>query len=242
MCKCACECVCIFVRVSCVWLYMSCMCSNTYVFEQPSVFECMFVYEQASLVAQTVKSLPAKWETWIQSVGGEDPLEEEMAIHSSILAWRILWAEEPGGMLSIAPWGVGHDWTTNTFMCEGVYVDMCVCIPVCRCISVCVLCECVRRMWVFMNVYGCVREWACVVSAPLTSSSSSKRHAVFLWGATLKPHVVPSELPVGVAWPHMGRERREGAPGLGELSSTFILSHNDGSGEQEAWTRFLGVS
>ena len=209
---------------------------HTYVFEQPSVFECMFVYEQASLVAQTVKSLPAKWETWSQSLGGEDPLEEEMAIHSSILAWRILW------MLSIAPWGVGHDWATNTFMCEGVCVDMCVCITVCRCISVCVLCECVRRMWVFMNVYGCVREWACVVSAPLTSSSSSKLHAVFLWGATLKPHVVPSELPVGVAWPHMGRERREGAPGLGELTSTFILSHNDRSGEQEAWTRFLGVS
>ena len=75
---------------------------STCVFEQPSVFECMFVYELASLVAQMVKSLPAKWETWIRSLGGEDPLEEEMATHSSILAWRTPWTEEPGGMLSIA--------------------------------------------------------------------------------------------------------------------------------------------
>ena len=43
----------------------------------------------ASLVAQSVKSPPAKWETWVRSLGGEDPLEEGMAIHSSILAWRI---------------------------------------------------------------------------------------------------------------------------------------------------------
>ena len=52
----------------------------------------------ASLVAQTVKNLLTKWETWVQSLCGEDPLEEEMATHSSILAWRIPWREEPGGL------------------------------------------------------------------------------------------------------------------------------------------------
>ena len=50
----------------------------------------------ASLVAQTVKNLPAMWETWVRSLGWKDPLEKEMAIHSSILAWKIPWTEEPG--------------------------------------------------------------------------------------------------------------------------------------------------
>ena len=50
----------------------------------------------ATLLAQTVKNLPAMRETWVQSNGWEDPLEEGMATHSSILAWRILWTEEPG--------------------------------------------------------------------------------------------------------------------------------------------------
>jgi len=52
---------------------------------------------QASLVAQRVKNLPAMLETQLQSLGGEDPLEEEMATHSRILAWEIPWTEEPGG-------------------------------------------------------------------------------------------------------------------------------------------------
>ena len=53
-------------------------------------------YPWPSLVAQTVKHLPAMQETWVQSLGWEDPLEKEMAIHSSILAWRIPWTEGPG--------------------------------------------------------------------------------------------------------------------------------------------------
>ena len=48
-------------------------------------------YSWASLVAQLVKNLPAMWETWVQSLGGEDPLEKGKATHSSILAWRIPW-------------------------------------------------------------------------------------------------------------------------------------------------------
>ena len=54
-----------------------------------------------SLVAQTVKSLPAMRETWIRSLGQEDFLEKEMATHSSVLPWRIPWTEEPGGLQSM---------------------------------------------------------------------------------------------------------------------------------------------
>ena len=56
-----------------------------------------------SLVTQTVKSLPAVWETQVQSLGQEDPLEKEMATHSSILAWRIPWTEETGRLQSLGP-------------------------------------------------------------------------------------------------------------------------------------------
>ena len=56
---------------------------------------------QASLVAQTIKNLPAVQETWVQSLGWEDPLEEVMATHSSILAWRIPRTEEPKGLQSV---------------------------------------------------------------------------------------------------------------------------------------------
>ena len=55
----------------------------------------------ASLVAQKLKPLPALQETWVQSLGQKDPLEKKMATHSSILAWRIPWTEEPGGLKSM---------------------------------------------------------------------------------------------------------------------------------------------
>ena len=64
-----------------------------------------------SLIAQSVKNPPAMQETWVQFLGWEDPLEKEMATHSSILAEGILWTEEPGGLLSIGLHGVGHDWS-----------------------------------------------------------------------------------------------------------------------------------
>ena len=57
----------------------------------------------ASLVAQRLKRLPAMWETWVQSLDQKDPLEKEMATCSSILAWRIPWTEEPGGVQSMGP-------------------------------------------------------------------------------------------------------------------------------------------
>ena len=57
---------------------------------------------RASLVAQTVKHLPAMRETWVRPLGWEAPLEKEMATHSSILAWTIPWTEEPGRLQSMA--------------------------------------------------------------------------------------------------------------------------------------------
>jgi len=64
-----------------------------------------------------VKNLPSMQETWVRSLGQEDPLEKEMAIHSSILAWRIPWTEDPGGLQSMGLQRVGHDRATNTTLC-----------------------------------------------------------------------------------------------------------------------------
>ena len=72
-----------------------------------------FGFGWASLVAQTIKNTPAMQEMQVRSLGGEDPLEKEMATHSSILAWRILWTEEPGGLQSKGLQRVGHDWATS---------------------------------------------------------------------------------------------------------------------------------
>ena len=60
-------------------------------------------------MAQTVKRLPAWWETWVRSLGQEDALEKEMATHSNTLAWKISWMEESGGLQSMGPQRVGHD-------------------------------------------------------------------------------------------------------------------------------------
>ena len=70
---------------------------------------------EASLVTQTVKNLSAMWETRVRSLGQEDPLEESMATHSSILAWRIPWSEEPGRLQSKGSQVVGHDRATHIF-------------------------------------------------------------------------------------------------------------------------------
>ena len=61
-----------------------------------------------------VKNLPAIQETWVPSLGWEDPLEKGMATHSSILAWRIPWTEEPGGLQSMGSQRVRHDWVIST--------------------------------------------------------------------------------------------------------------------------------
>ena len=73
--------------------------------------------------AQMVKTLPAMQETWVQSLGQEDPLEKGMATHSSISVWRIPWTEKPGRLgQSIGSRRVGNDWATNIF----IYVCMCI--------------------------------------------------------------------------------------------------------------------
>ena len=59
--------------------------------------------------ASAVKNLPSMQETWVQSLGREDPLKEVMAAHASILAWRISWTDEPGGLQSVGSQRVGHD-------------------------------------------------------------------------------------------------------------------------------------
>ena len=69
----------------------------------------MLPTEGAFLVAQTVKRLTAMRETWVQSLGREDPLEKEMATHSSTLAWKIPWTEEPGRLRSMGAQRVGQD-------------------------------------------------------------------------------------------------------------------------------------
>ena len=71
-----------------------------------------------ALAAQMVRNLPAVQETWVWSLGQEDPLKEERAIHSSILAWRIPWTEEPGGLRFTGLQRVGHNWVTKPLSYE----------------------------------------------------------------------------------------------------------------------------
>ena len=72
-------------------------------------------HQEASTVAQLVKNLPTMQETWVQSLSWEDPLEKGKATHSSILAWRISWTEEPGRLQSLGSQRVGHNLATFTF-------------------------------------------------------------------------------------------------------------------------------
>ena len=75
----------------------------------------------ASLVAQTVKRLPAKWETRVRFLGWEDPLEKEMAIHSSIVAWKIPWMEEPDRLQSMGSKRVRHNWATSLYFLKACW-------------------------------------------------------------------------------------------------------------------------
>ena len=75
---------------------------------------CDWFPHVASLVGQRVKNLPAMQKTRVRSLGQEDPLEEDMATHSRILAWRIPWTKEPGGLQYTGMQRVGRDWATNT--------------------------------------------------------------------------------------------------------------------------------
>ena len=78
----------------------------------------------ASLVAQVVKTPSAVQDTWVRFLGREDLLEQGMATHSSPLAWRIPWTEEPGRLQSMGSQRAGHDWTTNTHTNEATKVRL----------------------------------------------------------------------------------------------------------------------
>ena len=72
-------------------------------------FRCLQRVDRTSLVAEMINNLPAMQETYVRSLGQEDPLEEEMATHSSVLAWRIPWTEEIGRLESMGSLRVRHD-------------------------------------------------------------------------------------------------------------------------------------
>ena len=86
------------------------------------VYICIHIW--ASLVAQVVKNLPAMQDTWVWSLCEEDPLEKGMATYSSIVAWRIPQAEEPGWLQAMGSQRVGHGWVTDTFTSlSHTYID-----------------------------------------------------------------------------------------------------------------------
>ena len=80
---------------------------------EDQIKNCIYHSPWASLVAQRLKRLPPVQQTRVWSLGGEDPLEKEMVTHSSILAWRIPWTEEPSRLQSMGSQRVGHDWATS---------------------------------------------------------------------------------------------------------------------------------
>ena len=77
-------------------------------------------YSLILVVTQTVKNLPVMRETWVRSLGQEDPQEKGTATYSSILSWRIPWTEEPGGLQSMGLQRVIYDWETNTLLIENL--------------------------------------------------------------------------------------------------------------------------
>ena len=88
-------------------------------------FALICVHRLTFPVAQTVKHLPTMWETWVQSLNQEDHLEKEMVTHSSILAWKIQWAEEPGGLQTMGLQRVRHDWATSFYRLNKTNRNVC---------------------------------------------------------------------------------------------------------------------
>ena len=107
-------------RLHCCHITIGTEFKEKYILEQNELFCCaiiisetkvetMFYMTKTSPVAQIVKRLPTMRETWDRSLGREDPLEKEMATHSSILTWKTPWTEEPGRLLSMGLQRIGHD-------------------------------------------------------------------------------------------------------------------------------------
>ena len=103
-----------FLLLELLW-GLSC-CASLWSLSLLSLVFSLFWFTTAFFVAQRLKCLPGMQETWVWSLGWEDPLEKEMATHSSALAWRIPWREEPGRLQSMGLQRVGHDWVTLLYL------------------------------------------------------------------------------------------------------------------------------
>ena len=95
---------------------VSCTAGRFFTIWAPGIWVQLGPWNRASLLAQTVKNLPAIQETWVRAPGQEDPPEKGVAAHSSILAWRIPRTKEPGGLQSMGLQRMGHDWVNNTYL------------------------------------------------------------------------------------------------------------------------------
>ena len=125
---------------------------------------------EASLVAQRLKHLLAMWETWVRSLSWEDPLEKEMATHSSILAWRIPWTEEPGGLQSTGSQRVGHDWATSlTHSLRRWVKEHLAMIYVKECSAYVFHCE-FYSFWPYIEIFNLFCIYLCMVSGSVLIS------------------------------------------------------------------------
>ena len=118
-------------------------------------FKKLYLYDLsmlilASLVAQTVKKLLAIQETWVWSLDRDNHLDKEMATHTSILAWRVSWTEEPGGLQSMGLQRVGHDWATIALIFMLIHVELVHSVQ-----QLCILNEYIRiyMFFLFMDTY-----------------------------------------------------------------------------------------
>ena len=128
---------------------------------------CTYPY---TCMAQAVKNLPAIQETQVQILGQEAPLEEEMATHSSMLAWKIPWTEEPGGLYSMELQRVRHNWMTNTHLHMIPYSTLTYySMGLIYCLHI----------FFFFHLSVCYSDW--VVSMILSSSLLIHSSALFSW-------------------------------------------------------------
>ena len=100
-------------------LFFGTLHSDGYIF--PFLICLLLLFYSGFPVAQRVKHLPTMWETWVWSLGREDPLEKEMATQSSTLAWKIPWTEKAGRVQSMGLQRVGHDWVTSLWLFSSIH-------------------------------------------------------------------------------------------------------------------------
>ena len=121
--------------------------------------------------------MPAMRETWVRSLGREDPLEEGMATHSSILAWRIPWTEEPGGLQSTGSKRVGHNWATSLSLSFQDTHSLTI-----------------QSSWSVLKVYRKIKTFATLVPSLYSEGHSCLVFASFSWEplfSTLSSYVFP---------------------------------------------------